>query len=168
MNKAEQIAAALDMQAHPEGGYYRETYRSQGMIGPQEDGNAFPAGRNFSTCIYFMLTAGNFSAFHRIRQDEIWHFYDGNPLELIMISPEGELSGHIMGPGILSGQLPQVVVPAGCWFAAALVPDGEYALVGCSVSPGFHFDDFELASRHDLSLQFPEHKTTIARFTRIP
>lgn len=165
MDSAALIVQQLQLAPHPEGGYFRETYRSKGAIAVEGFGRH--AQRNYATCIYFLLTSDMFSAFHRIRQDEIWHFYQGSPIELHMISPNGEHTKVIIGNDLAKGYQPQFVVPAEYWFAARTLDGGDYALVGCTVSPGFDFADFELPEREVLTAQFPEHKDIILQFTRI-
>lgn len=150
------------MEPHPEGGFFKETYRSEEL----EKFDGFIGSRNISTAIYFMITKGNFSAFHRIKSDEIWHFYDGSPVEIVVISPEGNLTSHQLGLDINNGQLPQAMVPAGCWFASRIADDADYALAGCTVAPGFDFQDFELADRVDLVKEFPQHEAVIRSLTR--
>lgn len=157
MNKIDGIISRLQLQPHPEGGFFRETYRSDGVID-------FNGKRNYSTCIYFLLTAETFSAFHRIKQDEIWHFYDGSTIELHQISPGGKHDTILIGANFENGEIPQYVVPAGYWFGATV--SGEYGLVGCTVSPGFDFQDFELAKREKLILAFPELSEIINKLTR--
>ena len=159
------IGLTLDLKPHPEGGYFKETYRSAGTIEQQSLDDRYDGERNYSTCIYFLLTSDNFSAFHRIKQDEIWHFYDGSPIRLHMISDEGRYSKQIIGKDIFKGELPQFVVPGGYWFASEVVDQSSYALTGCSVSPGFSFEDFELKSQHELTAIFPSHATIIEKLT---
>lgn len=163
---ARQIIQKLDLKEHPEGGFYRETYRSDGAIPASHLPKTINSERNFSTCIYFLLTAEKFSAFHKINQDEIWHFYKGSPITLHTILPNGKLESYKIGSNILKGELPQLVVPAGCWFAAEVNQGGDFALMGCTVSPGFDFEDFQLAQREELSQMFPEHNELITQFTR--
>lgn len=167
MSTIEEIIEKLGLQPHPEGGYFKETYRSEGKI----DKNCLPIiygdTRNYSTCIYFLLTSENFSAFHRIKQDEIWHFYDGSPIILHIISEKGNYSKVVIGREITKGQVPQFVVPGGCWFAAEVSLQNSYSLVGCTVSPGFDFKDFELPSRQTLVDMFPEHQNIITLLTRL-
>ena len=160
------IIDQLALQPHPEGGYFKETYRSKGVI--QADGldPVYQGSRNYSTCIYFLLTADTFSAFHRIKQDEFWHFYDGSPIELHLISPEGEYSKVIIGRDVLQGQVPQFVVTGGYWFAANVLQGGDYALTGCTVAPGFDFADFELPERQKLLNLFPQHAQVIIALTK--
>jgi uncharacterized protein len=166
MNKTEIIIKTLQLCPHPEGGYFRETYRSSGMISKEELGDKYSGNRNFSTCIYFLLTSENFSAFHRIVQDEAWHFYDGSPLLLHMISPGGEYARVILGRDFEKGEVPQVVVPGGTWFAAEVAEENSFSLLGCTVAPGFDFADFEMAGRGDLIKRFPGLKEFILRLSR--
>lgn len=161
-----QLIQQLSLQPHPEGGYFKETYRSAEEIQESCLDTKYIGKRNCSTCIYFMLTSDTFSAFHRINQDEIWHFYQGSSINLYMISPAGELSEVLIGSDILNGEVPQFVVPAGYWFAAKVAEEDSYSLVGCTVSPGFDFRDFELAERDILCNMFPEHVGVIRDFTR--
>lgn len=165
-SEIQQIVDKLNLLPHPEGGFYRETYRCKDIIPQSVLGDNFGSDRNVSTCIYFMLVSGNFSAFHRIKQDEFWHFYRGSALLLYMISPEGKLSTVKIGGDILNGEIPQFVVPAGYWFAAEVAAENSYSLVGCTVAPGFDFADFELADVNKLCEMFPEHKEIIKRLGR--
>ena len=165
MNSIENIVKSLDLKPHPEGGYFKETYRSSAKIKPESLDARYTGERNYSTCIYFLLTSDNFSAFHRIKQDEIWHFYEGSPIRLHMISETGVHSEHLIGKDLINGQRPQFVVPGGCWFASEVVNGLGYSLTGCTVSPGFSFEDFELKSRKELTDLFPHLETIIARLT---
>ncbi|MFY0601371.1 MAG: cupin domain-containing protein [Cyclobacteriaceae bacterium] len=162
----DEIIKKLDLKPHPEGGYYKETYRSKGVINLGSLGKAYGSDRHYSTCIYFLLTSGNFSAFHKIKQDEIWHFYDGAPVELHTISENGDHAKFIIGRDLSSGQIPQLVVPGNAWFASKVLVPNSYSLVGCTVAPGFDFDDFVLASRSELIQQFPTHEKLISTFTK--
>lgn len=159
------IVEQLNMQAHPEGGFYKETYRSKGII-PQQALPQFSDDRSFCTSIYFLLTADNFSGFHRIKQDEIWHFYSGSPLAVHVIDENGIYTKHLVGMDLETNQLPQLTVPAGCWFASSVEKKNAYSFVGCTVAPGFDFDDFELAERDPLTKLFPEHAEIITKLTR--
>lgn len=165
MNSVSDIIKRLQLQPHPEGGYFKETYRSQGIIPNDSLDQAYSGDRNFSTAIYFLLTSDSFSAFHKINQDEIWHFYDGSPIRLYMISPEGELSSQLIGSNLEQGELPQFVVPGGYWFSAEVVNSKSYSLVGCTVSPGFSFEDFVMLPCEDLVKMFPEHREMIIKMT---
>ncbi|WP_298894394.1 cupin domain-containing protein [uncultured Psychroserpens sp.] len=164
-NKIEQIIKQLELQPHPEGGYFKETYRSSGEIKNDSLGDNYIGQRNYSTCIYFLLTSDNFSALHRIKQDEIWHFYDGSPIRLHVISESGIHTEHLIGNDLNKGEVPQYIVPGGCWFAAEVIDKNAYSLVGCTVSPGFSFEDFELKSRTELIALFPDKETIITRLT---
>jgi hypothetical protein len=166
MNEFDKIVSKLGLKPHPEGGYFRETYRSSGMITSESPDADFSGIRNYSTCIYFLLTSRSFSAFHRIRQDEIWHFYDGSPLKLHMINEAGGHSVVLIGRNLERGEVPQLVVPAGTWFAAEVDDEDGFSFVGCTVSPGFDFEDFELADRITLLSDFPRHARLIERLTR--
>lgn len=166
MDKAEKIVQLLKLQPHPEGGFFKETYRSEGIIQPESLESDYKGNRNYSTCIYYLLTSDVFSAFHRIRQDEIWHFYQGSPIELHMITPSGEYSKNLIGNDIEKGQVPQFVVHGGNWFAASVMQKDDYSLAGCTVAPGFDFQDFEMAKYDELIRCFPQHLQIIKKFTR--
>lgn len=163
---AEEIAKLLDLQPHPEGGYFKEVYRSSGSIPEDALEDGFIGGRNYATSIYFLLTSDNFSAFHRIRQDEIWHFHQGSAIDIHVIDNHGRYSKNVVGNDIEKGQSPQFVVPAGCWFASSVQQEHTYSLVGCTVAPGFNFEDFQLAKREELINLYPQHEGVISTFTR--
>lgn len=155
----------LGLQKHPEGGWYREVYRSAEMI-PQAGLPAdFDGGRSFYTSIYFLLSGDEFSALHRIRQDELWHFYDGDGLTVHVIDKSGSCSEKRLGRNPEKGESFQQVVEAGDWFGAS-VPDGGFALVGCTVAPGFEFADFEMPTRQHLLALYPQHQAIIKKLTR--
>lgn len=165
MKRINELIQKLDLQPHPEGGYFKETYRSEEQISHSELGDDYSGKRNVSTCIYFLLTSDMFSAFHKINQDEIWHFYEGSPIELHTISEAGNHSKYLIGGDFSSGQTPQLVVRGGNYFAARIIEKESYALVGCTVAPGFDFDDFDLPSRKELLGKFPGHDELISEFT---
>jgi predicted cupin superfamily sugar epimerase len=158
-----QLVSTLGLEPHPEGGFYKETYRSDSSFIP----SGFKAERAVSTCIYFMLTSGSFSAFHRIKSDEVWHFYKGAPIQLHIISGNGTYRHVRIGNDILNGEHPQFMVKAGDWFASEVHEKDAYALAGCTVAPGFDFTDFEMAQRDALCKEYPMHKDIIQRLTRI-
>ena len=141
----------LGLQKHPEGGWFKEVYRSDEKLQAQSLPAAFPGGRNFSTSIYYLLEGSDFSAFHRIRSDELWHFYAGTSAVEILWIKAGELLRTKVGPDIENNEQFQVVIPKNHWFAARLADARGYALAGCTVSPGFHFEDFEMADSRLLS-----------------
>lgn len=157
----------LQMEKHPEGGYFKETYRAAGSIAQSQLPDAFGGARSFSTAIYFLLTGDTFSAFHRIASDELWHFYDGDPLTVYYFdAPTGELHTLELGLEVEKGQLPQVVVPAGVWFASRCQNPEGFTLTGCTVAPGFDFTDFELAREEALVKKYPAHRKLIQELTR--
>jgi len=133
MCEADRIIAALALLPHPEGGHYRQTFKD----------SAGPSGRAHSTAIYYLLRRGETSALHRIDAAEVWHFYRGAPLELTIKEEGKEAVRFVLGPDVENGERPQIVVPRGAWQGAR--PLGDYALVGCTVAPGFEFEIFELA-----------------------
>ncbi len=167
---AEQLIATLELEPHPEGGFFRETYRATETISRAALPSRFRGDRAFSTAIYFLIHGKQFSALHRICSDELWSFYLGEPLELVEITSDGRLTTTLLGPDIKAGARPQAVIPAGSWFASRLArPDPHaFALVGCSVAPGFDFADFELARRETLLDAYPQHEDMIRAMTRVP
>lgn len=167
MQNVQDIISSLNLAPHPEGGYYRETFRSETTISQKALGPSYSGDRNTSTMIYFLLTSDIFSAFHRILQDESWHFYAGDTITLHTIDEAGNHAAHLIGADFSKGEVPQLMVKGGDWFAASISKSDSYALVGCTVSPGFDFQDFELADRSQLSSKFPAHAELIKSYTRI-
>jgi uncharacterized protein len=155
----------LRLEPHPEGGYFRQTYKSDLTIA-QEALPGFSGARAASTAIYFLLERENFSAFHRLRSDEMWHFHAGSPLVVHVIGPAGDYSSILLGSDPAARHVFQAVVKAGCWFASEVQDHQSWALVGCTVAPGFEFQDFELARREEMARQFPQHRKLIEKFTR--
>ena len=156
---AEALVRALSLQPHPEGGYFRETYRSA-----QLDAGGRPA----ATMIYFLLPRGQVSRLHRIDADEGWHLYLGGPLEIFELDelrPEAAPRVTVLGTDLGRGEAPQHLVPAGRWFGAALRPGVPFALTGCTVAPGFEFSRFELGSRVELETRFPAALDLVRRLT---
>ncbi len=163
----------LRLAPHPEGGFYREAYRASEQIPQAGLPERFSGPRSFATSIYFLLGTRDFSAFHRIRSDETWHFYEGCALELHML----DASGHAMvliGRDVHRGEFLQYTVPAGVWFASRpsqldmpLEASEHYCLVGCTVSPGFDFNDFEMAERKQLLRDFSKHRSIIESLTQV-
>ena len=150
------------MSPHPEGGFYRATYKSDLTIAQSALPGNFHGNRSASTAIYFLLAGNDFSAFHRLASDEVWHFYAGSALVVYVIDPEGNRSELHLGDGAFQG-----VVNAGCWFASRLKDPSGFALVGCTVAPGFEFADFELAARAELIRIYPAHRKLIEELTRL-
>ncbi len=154
----------LGLSPHPEGGYYRATYKSDLTIVRSALPSSYQGDRSASTAIYFLLDKGNFSAFHRIASDEVWHFYAGSSLVVYVIDPEGNYSELHLGSE--EDEAFQAVVKAGCWFASRVRDAAGFALVGCTVAPGFDFADFELGVRSELIRTFPAHQKLIEELTR--
>jgi predicted cupin superfamily sugar epimerase len=155
----------LQLAPHPEGGYFRETYRSAEEI-PADALSLFPAARSVATGIYYLLVGDDFSAFHRIRSDEMWHHYTGSAVVVHMIGTDGGYASLKVGPDLEAGQEPQAVVPAGAWFAAEVADPSGYSLLGCTVAPGFDFADFEFGDPAELTRLCPEERELIRRLTR--
>ncbi len=150
-----------------EGGHFRETYRSP----LRHMGHALPAEyggeRNASTAIYYLLKPDTFSAIHRVKSDEVFHFYAGDPVEMLQLWPDGAAKVVLIGNDLAAGQSPQVVVPAGVWQGCRLKSGGRWALMGCTVAPGFDYADFEAAPRAQLLRDFPENATLITTLTHL-
>ena len=162
---AQQIIKILDLQPHPEGGFFRETYRSLDII----PASAFPAiykgQRACSTGIYYLLTHQTCSVLHKVASDELFHFYIGDPVEMINLFPDGSSSIIILGQDINNHQHLQHLVPRGVWQGACLVPGGRFALLGATVAPGFTFADYVEGNRLELLSSYPEHKDLITCLT---
>jgi predicted cupin superfamily sugar epimerase len=156
----------LQLQPHPEGGYFKETYRSLECISAGALQGRFPDERSFSTGIFYLLEEGDFSVFHKIKSDECWHFYAGETLWIHVIENDGKYSCIRLGSKLAEGETFQFVVPANTWFASEPAPDSSFSLAGCTVAPGFDFADLEIANRADLLDSFPQHKNIIEKLTR--
>jgi uncharacterized protein len=158
---ANQIKALLKLDPHPvEGGFYRRTYTSTGTV---ESLRGVRAG---STAIYYLLEAGTFSEMHVLESDEIFHFYLGDPVEMLQLYPDGRSAVVSLGPDLVAGQQVQVVVPAGVWQGTRLIGDGKVALLGCTVTPGFDFADYRNAQYAELVAAWPEQAERIRALTR--
>lgn len=166
MLTVEQLVNQFQLLPHPEGGYYKETYRSVETITQHALPVRFNEKKYFSTAIYFLLEQGNFSAFHKIKSDECWHFYAGGTLLVHVIDANGILRTTKLGNDILNGETFQFVVPANCWFASEPAEKTIFSFVGCTVAPGFDFEDFELANAKELTTIFPQHQQIIQRMCR--
>lgn len=165
MRPAEYWIKHLQLLPHPEGGFYKETYRSNESIQLSGLPSRFTTARNFSTAIYFLLRSQDRSLFHRIKSDELWHFHSGSVLQIYVLSHQG-VDVLKLGNDLENGQSPQVTIPANCWFGAKVTSLDTYVLSGCTVAPGFDFDDFELADRQTLLREFPDHHEIITDLTR--
>lgn len=159
MITAKEVIQKLDLKPLPEeGGFFKEMYRSEAFDSSRD--------RHFSTAIYYMVSEKSFSALHKVKSDEIFHFYSGDPVEMIQIYPDGNLKRFTLGPDIFSGHQPQILVPHGVWQALRLKPGGQWCLMGATVSPGFEFEDFEVGIREKMIKDFPQHREEIVRYTR--
>jgi predicted cupin superfamily sugar epimerase len=167
MINAQDLIAALDLKPLPlEGGFYRETYRSENELPLVALPPGFGKSKATSSAIYYLLTADTFSALHRLPTDEIFHFYLGDPVLMLQLSPDGEGKFFTLGQEVLRGQSPQVVVPAGAWQGSYLVPGGTFALLGTTMAPAFDLSDYETADRAMLLAEFPGFADEIKRLTR--
>lgn len=156
--------AALDLRPHPEGGAYRETWRSAERVGPETLPARFGGDRALGTAIVYLLRAGERSRFHRLRADELWHLYDGGPLDLHLLA-DGRHEVRRLGRDPSAGERPQLLIPHGTWFAAEPASGARFALAGCTVSPGFEFADWELGRRAELLAAHPGARDVIERYT---
>jgi uncharacterized protein len=163
---AKQYVDKLQLQSHPEGGYFKETYRCIESIEVNCLPERFSGSRSISTSIYYLLEQGDYSGFHKIKSDECWHFYAGGQLLIHVIETTGNYYCIKLGSDILNGETFQFVVPAGAWFASEPAANVKFSLVGCTVAPGFDFADFEMANREQLLNEFPQHKDIIIRLCR--
>lgn len=166
MKSAQYWIDQLGLARHPEGGYFASAYRSDEWLAAEALPSRYDGRRQMGSSIYFLVTTEHFSAFHRLRTDEIWHFYTGSCLTLHLLHPDGSYEKKPLGPAFEAGERFQHVVKAGAWFAAEVAAPDAYALVGCTLAPGFDFADFELAQREVLTAQHPLHADRIASLTR--
>lgn len=155
--RIQELVTKFNLQAHPEGGFYSETYRSDQLTASQD--------RNLVTCIYFLLTSENVSNFHRIKSDEMWFFHEGSSLTVHTLDPKNGHLQHAVGNAIQQGQTPQLVVPKNTIFGSSVTDENSYSFVSCVVAPGFDFNDFELFTRDALLEEFPEEFAIIERLT---
>jgi len=166
-SQAALLADKLELLPHPEGGWYREVYRSDEKIDDEALPSRFAGDHTYCTSIYYLLESGDFSAFHRIKSDETWHFYLGSPLKLYILREDGTLLTVMLGDCVDTGHVFQWTVPRGQWFAAEVSVPGSFTLMGCTVSPGFEFDDMEMASFCKLESRYSRYATLIRRMTRM-
>ena len=158
-----QLVEYYRMLPHPEGGYYSEVHRDERQVTAE----GFDGMRSASTSIFFLLERGQFSALHRIKSDEVWHFYEGDPLEIWEIDQSGSLKCTRLGNNPKNGENRVYVVKAGNWFGSRPAPESAFSLVGCSVAPGFDFQDFEMPSQEWFLKQYPHHQSQIRELTRV-
>jgi len=166
---AEDVKKLLGLQPHPrEGGWYVRTYEAAEMV----DANAFDhdrysGARRTGTAIYYLLEPDTFSEMHRLKSDELFHFYAGDAVEMLQLVEKGKGQIVVIGNDLLQGQRPQVVVERGVWQGSRLVQGGRWALLGCTVSPGFEFEDYDAGEREDLCEAWPEFVEEITALTRV-
>lgn len=161
--RVRELIDALGLVPHPERGFYGETYRAPANVHAASHGGE----RSASTAIYFLVTADEpTTSLHRLKSDEVFHLYEGGPLEVVQLRPDGRVVIARLGLDIAAGERPQTVVPAGSWFGTELTAGASHCLVGCTVAPGFEFADFELADGPELIEQFPEAADRIHRMRR--
>lgn len=156
----------LELQPHPEGGYFKEVYRAEGIISQATLPIRYSGGRAYSTAIYYLLESDDFSSLHRLNSDEQWFHIDGSALTIHSIDPAGNYIKHHIGKNLETGEIPHAIVPHGNWFGGTVDDSDTFSLVGCVVAPGFDFDDFELAKKEPLTKQFPQHAALIKKLTR--
>ncbi|NVO02553.1 MAG: cupin domain-containing protein [Bacteroidetes bacterium] len=156
---SQEIIEKLQLKSHPEGGYYKETYRSEQRI------ELLPGkSRNLSTTIYYLLENDNKSHFHRIKSDEFWFFHQGEAMEIVFLQDQ-KMNVINLGNDLNKGEVPQAWIPANTWFAASVKESKGYSLVSCTVAPGFDFNDFELAKKEHLIQGFPQFETIIEKYS---
>ncbi|HTA18909.1 MAG TPA: cupin domain-containing protein [Polyangia bacterium] len=163
--RARELITRLGLAPHPERGHYVETYRAPLVI----DGDGLPHGapRAASTAIYFLVTRAQPTTYlHRLRSDEVFHLYEGGPLDVLLLRDGAPGAVARLGTDVAAGERPQIVIPSGTWFAVELAIGATHCLFGCTVAPGFDFADFELAQGPELAARFPAHAARIARMTR--
>jgi hypothetical protein len=165
MLTAKQIISALDMRPHPEGGYFAETHRAAEEIPEKALPSRYGGPRAHGTAIYYLLTSDTCSRLHRLASEEIYHFYLGDPVKMVWLSPEGQGRYVTLGGDILAGTRPQLVIPKDTWQGAWLEPDSRFALMGCTVAPGFEYADFEMGDRKTLLAAYPQFRERILALT---
>ncbi len=165
--QAQKYIEKLQLKPHPEGGYYKEIYRAGDMILPEHLPKRYKSSRNFSTSIYFLLEGNQVSNFHKLKSDEQWHFYDGSSIVVYVIDEGGNLNKILLGRNIEKGESLQTVIKYNSWFAAELSDKTSFALIGCTVAPGFDFNDFELGKRDELIKTFPQFRELIYKLAKL-
>lgn len=163
---AQEVIDILNLQPHPEeGGYFIETHRSGEMHNADSLPVRYGGDRCHSTAIYYMLTPETYSHMHKLETDEIFHFYAGDPCEMLQLHQDGTSEVVILGNDLVAGERPQVMVPCGSWQGMRLLPGGTFGLMGCTVAPGFEFMDYSHALREELIAKYPDHEERIIRLT---
>jgi len=157
----------LGMKKHPEGGYYSESYRANEYHDETNLPSRYKGNRDFYTVIYFLLDGNDFSAFHRMKSDEILHFYDGSAMTVNIIAKDGTYTEVVTGSNLDNGEQFHVLIPKDCWFAFSVNDKSSFSLIGTTVAPGFDFQDFEMGDREILISRYPHLKKVITDFTRL-
>lgn len=166
MNNAQYIINNLDLKSHPEGGYFKEIYRSEELINIEGLPERYSSSRAYMTSIYFLLKNGQISKFHKLNSDEIWYYHSGNPVKSHTILPDGSYSERVLGPGLNNNQKLQLLFPKNSWFAAEVIIDKfDYSLFGCAVAPGFEFEDFIIGKQKNLMTKYPQYEKIIEKLT---
>jgi len=165
MVTAEELIEKLGLRPHKEGGYFAEVYRAPEKLAADALPPGYSGARSLSTAIYYLLTPDTFSRMHRLRSDELFHFYLGDPVEFLLLGPGGKGTLPVVGTDIPKGQLPMLVVCRGTWQGARLLKGGKFALLGTTMAPGFEYDDFEQGRRPELVAAFPAFKKKIEELT---
>ena len=164
-SRADELIQELRLAHHPERGYFVETYRAPLVVSGLPHGGL----RVASTAIYFLLTDADRATYlHRLRSDELFHLYEGGPLDVLLLAPDGSARVARLGRDLAAGERPQLTIPAGIWFGTELAPGVAHCLWGCTVAPGFEFADFELAEGPELAARYPAEAARIARMSRVP
>jgi hypothetical protein len=162
-SKIQSLISNLGLVSHPEGGYYKNTFESKERISDNELSVNFEGQRKLYTSIYFLLTSEEVSHFHRLKSDELWYFHAGSPLTIHIIHENGEYEEIKLGMNLEKGEVPQALVPKNSIFGSSVLEKDTYSLVGCMVSPGFEFKDFELFTQDELLLNYPQHEEIILK-----
>lgn len=162
-HNAEYYISKLGLEPHPEGGFYKRTFESGEKTSDQELSVSFEGTRLLYTSIYFLLDSNNISHFHRLKSDELWYYHAGSPLTVHVIDENGEYKEFKLGINLDEGEVPQVLVPKNSIFGSSVTDQDAFSLVGCMVSPGFEFRDFELFTQDELLAKYPQHKDAIMK-----
>jgi uncharacterized protein len=154
----------LDLKPHPEGGFFKEVYRSSIGVSKDDLPIGYKSSRRLSTSIYYLLRSGDISKMHRLKSDELWFFHFGSPLKVILIDPEGKKHTKILGNNPEKAEYFHILIPAGNIFAAEVMEPDFYSVISCVVSPGFEYDDFEMFEKDDLIQAYPKHTDLFEKY----
>ncbi len=165
LNNADFWINKLELKPHPEGGFYKEVYRSPEQIKKEGLPERYKEDRSIFTTIYFLLKSNEVSKFHKLKSDEVWYYHAGSAIKILLLDEKGNISEQKLGLNLIKGEVPQIFIPHQTYFAAKILENDSYSLVSCSVSPGFDFDDFDMPEQNELINQFPEHEEIIKKLT---